>query len=116
MELVFLKFQKKRVFSIDFLLAGVSAWFVIFTREPYSIAILFLFAGFLWNRKIHKIHLFSLGLFIFLSLLTLFSYNIQELFYNMAFVNQTNLTGENAETGIFGLNIYKSFFYPFVIF
>ena len=114
--IVYKKFLKEAILRIDYFLVGLCVWFVLFMREPYSLAVLFLFGIFLWGREHGKIKICSLILFFGLSLVTFFSYNPYEFFYNVVYVNKTNLTAENAETGFFGINIYKSFLYPFLIF
>ncbi|HYK09054.1 MAG TPA: hypothetical protein VEW42_06165 [Candidatus Eisenbacteria bacterium] len=114
--LMFNKLNKKLFYAIDYVLSAVFVWFVIFTREPYSIAILFMFFILLWRKGQGRIKLFSLGLLIVLSCITVFSYNLSELIYNMVTVNSTTLAAENADSGVLGINIYKVFLYPFIIF
>src|SRR6185369_14454113 len=48
--LLFTKLQKQKLFSLDYILASLCVWMVIFTREPYSIAILFMYLIFLWRK------------------------------------------------------------------
>ena len=96
---------KKKLKGLELVFAGIAAWFIIFSREPYVPLGLFLFGIILWeNRKnVHG----ALGIFFVLSLLTIFTYDLRDYFFNVVTVN-TSL----AATG----NIFQSFVYPFLIF
>src|SRR5579872_3632485 len=113
---LFKKFLNQKVFPIDYIISALCVWFVIYMREPYSIAVLFMLLVLLWGKDNWHIKRIALGFFLLLSLVTLFSYNLPEFFYNVVYVNKTNLAAENQQTGFLGINIYKSFIYPFIIF
>lgn len=113
--IVFYQYFKKKVFFLDYLLAAISTWFVLFMREPYSIVVLLLYIT-LILRGTKKEKILSLVLFGILFCWTLFSYNLSEFWYNIVTVNQTTVAAENADSGFLGINIYKSFLYPLTIF
>lgn len=114
--IAFEKFYKKNLLAVDYFTAALSLWFILFIREPYTLAAAFLFGIILWNKKYWKIKRLALLLLAALSFLTLFSYNVSEFFYNVVYVNQTTLAAENADTGFLGIQIYRSFVYPILIF
>lgn len=113
---IFYKFFKKSLFIFDYIIAAISLWFIIFIREPYAPLALLLFVSLLWNKKEWSIKRWAVGVFFGLLVLTLFSYNIKEFFYNVIYVNQTTIAAENADSGVFGINVYKTALYPFIIF
>ncbi len=114
--LVLNKFFKKKVYSFDYIVSATCTWFVIFMREPYSLAAIILLSLLLWGKEERKIKIISGAFFLVLSGVTLLSYNIYEFFYNVVYVNQTTLKAENTETHFLSIQLYKSFLYPFIIF
>lgn len=111
--LVWQKSLKEKLFLFDYILAAVFIWFVIFMREPYVPLALFLFGYILFDKKPGKVSVISFCLFFFLSLLTLFSHNVSEFFFNVYLANvNTNFLSEANENSRIGIGIIGIFFYP----
>lgn len=113
---VYEKIFKKHVLRLDYFVVAISLWFVVFIREPYAPLALLLFVSLLWNKKEWSIKRWAVAFFFVSLLLTLFSYNVKEFFYNVFYVNQTTIAAENADSGVFGVNLYKTILYPIIIF
>lgn len=135
--LVLLKFSKRKLFTIDYLLFPAATWFVIFSREPYIPLALFLFLTILWAPpglrpegsgpaggalpwwgKFDKIKKTSLAIFAGLSIITLlYIFDIKEYFFNVMTVNQkTVFASEAGVNQMSGPKILQTFLYPFYVF
>lgn len=114
--LVFLKLEKKKIHSIDYILAPIFCWLIIFTRSPYVPAAIFTYLFFLWSCPLKTIAKNSLILFVGLSLFTILVHDVNEYFFNVVVFNyQANLPAEG-KSGMFGPNMIQSFLYPLYIF
>lgn len=111
------KLTTKKLYTIDYFLASIFAWFIIFSREPYVPLAIFLFVTIFWGR-LDKTKKYSLGLLVLLSLLItpLFNFNFKEYFYNLASFNYQAIILTETPSGMFGPTILQMFFYPLYIF
>lgn len=114
--LVWKKFHQQNVYTWEYFFVAVASWFSIFMREPYIPLTLFLFFILFWGRKQLKIKILAGSLFVFLILLTLIILPFDELIFNVYTVNKELIKFEQAEQGIGGIGMLKSFVYPFVVF
>lgn len=110
------KIQDKQVYFWDFVFVGLGSWVVVWMREPYIPLVLMLFCIILWGKKNWKEKGISLGIFSFLSIITLLYHNIPELIFNVFTVNAVvNIPLENQSSNIFGIGILRAFLYPLMI-
>lgn len=98
---------------LDFCIAGILTWFIVFMREPYIPAALFIYCVLLWNKKISRTQTMSFGLFVFLSMIVLFGTSIPDYLYVVGEVNLTNTVPYEEKNH--GLGLLKGFFYPLYI-
>ncbi|MBI4100268.1 hypothetical protein HY439_00805 [Candidatus Microgenomates bacterium] len=106
----------KNIFPIDYFLAGIFTWFVIFSATPYIPLALILYILFLgWGLS--RIKIVSLLLFSLLSLSILSTISLPDYFFNIFTINsQTVGKSEISNNLLQDLGIIKSFGYPFVLF
>lgn len=110
------KLVKQQIYFIDFLLSGVLIWFIVFMREPYIPAAIFLYVLILWNKNFFKEKTVSLLIFFILSLVAIFTLPIHDYFYQVVSVNlSTMVPSELSSNGIFGIGFVKIFSYPLLI-
>lgn len=110
--LLWLKLEKKDIFKFEYILAGLFAWFVIFSREPYVPLALFLYALLLFGKPYKKIKIISVVVFLSLTAFTLLSTPINEYIYNVFTINTSQ-----ANQGLLNGEILRSFYYPvFILF
>lgn len=114
--LVITKFSKNNLTTIDYILAPVFAWFVIYMREPFIPLTLVLFATILFEEKIKLAKLWSFVIFTVLSLVTLISFNIPEYFFNVVTVNYQAVLPSDIKADMFGNRFFQALFYPIYIF
>src|SRR3990167_9977341 len=114
--LALLRISKRKLFTIDYLLFPVLAWFIVFSREPYVPLALLLFATILWG-KFDKIKKISIAIFTILSTITLlYISDLKEYFFNIVTVNySTVFTSEANTNNLIGPKIFQIFLYPFYI-
>src|SRR3989344_1994568 len=112
-----LKFRGEKLFPADYILSSVSAWFVIFTREPYVPVAAFLFLLVLRKASFRNLAL-SLSVFGMLSLWMLSRFPLHDFFFNVATGNkETILKFEiEREGGGFLNRLLSSAGYPFLVF
>lgn len=114
---VILKFNKNKIYPIDIIISGVFTWFVVFTREPYIFSALFLYGLILWNRQILNVKFVSFFIFIILCLFIILSLNMNNYIYQVVVRNFYGIfKAEMQSNSIFGLGIFRIFFYPVFIF
>lgn len=107
------KFQKKTIFTWEFILSAIFTWFVVFAREPYVPVAIFVYVLILWGEKFSKDKLISIILFILLSSFTLLSLPLPDYLFNVIKIN----SAVEVKTGeIFGIGIFKIFAYPIYLF
>jgi hypothetical protein len=111
-----LKLTGKTLKLIDYLTGTVFIWFVIFMREPFSIIALLLFANLLYGKLNVKFKIYSLILFLILTLGLFLYIPFHDFFFNVVTVNQlTVFADESKASNIFGSGIIQAFIYPFMI-
>jgi hypothetical protein len=111
-----LKIQKNKLFTIDYLLSPILAWFIIFAREPYVPVAIILFIWILADRSKIKISIISVGLLLVLSFITLKFLGVKDYYYDVFFTNfGTSFASEAKNTNLFSFGIINMFFYPLVI-
>lgn len=111
--LAVLKFHKKNINTLDYLFSAVFTWLIIFMREPYVPAALFLFGYLLWHKKFEQKKILSFILFFILSIATVFFHDLGEFFFNVVTVNVVLAASEN--NNILTI-LLKAFLYPTIIF
>lgn len=114
--LIIYKFQNKHIKNIEYLLAAIFLWFVLFLRLPFALAVIFMYALLLWKRRFRKIQIYSIIIASILIVITLSIFNIPEYFFNIYTVNTATILQSEVRSGnFFGIDIFKSFAYPFLI-
>lgn len=110
---------KERVYKIDYIIAAILCWFIVFLRITYVPMVLFLLLFIFWEwpiKKIPRIKIISIASFTLLSLITVLFHDVPEYFFNVVVFNyQVNLPAE-AKLEMFGPKILHWFFYPIYIF
>ena len=111
-----LKLSNHKLFTIDYLLSAVFAWFVIFSREPYVPLALLLFAIIIWGKfdRIKKISfgifaLFTIGILVYIG-------NLKEYFFNIVTFNLEAVLPRDISIELFGPKPVHVFFYPIYVF
>lgn len=107
--IVFYKFSKKKILPIDYFLASVFTWFVIFMREPYIPVALFLFVLIFYGNR-ERIKIYPIFVFFLLFATTLLLIPLREYFQNVFVYNSIMFKGQ-----LEILDLLRSFFYPFYI-
>lgn len=111
------KLHNRKISSVELLLSSIFAWFVIFMREPYTLAVLVLYAAILFSKNFSVDRIVSILVFVTLSLVTILLMPVKDYFYNLIIVNTNGiLKGEIQQNSIFGFGAIKIFFYPLFIF
>lgn len=109
------KLRSHRVNRLDLVIAAITTWFIIFMREPYVPLALFLYGYLLWKPN-KKWQLISLGIFITISLVTLFTLPLKDFYFNVITFNLLETVGKEVSGNtVFGLDFLKIIFYPFFI-
>ncbi|MDO8658313.1 MAG: hypothetical protein Q7K55_06230 [Candidatus Levybacteria bacterium] len=115
--LVLYKFQKKSIYSYDYILSAFFSWFIIFMREPQLITGIILYGLILIGKSVNKIKIASVITFIVLTSLTLFVFlPFKDYVFDVYTLNFKQITYENNVNGIFGIGFFKMFFYPVYLF
>jgi hypothetical protein len=110
------KLRGKTLTSPDYILVAIFTWFILFTREPYSLGVLLLFLVIILPLKMILPRV-SLGIFAVLTLITLALLPFREYIFSILTVNyQANIAGELQSSHFFGSGIIMSFFYPLALF
>ncbi len=114
--LIWLKYSDKPIYKVEYIASAIMLWFVLFTREPFSLTALAAYAILLWKPKeIYK--KISLAVLAALTSITLLLQPFQEYFYNLFVVTSNATTGNELQNNLAGEGVLKVFFYPlFVIF
>ncbi len=108
------KFSNEKIFNFEYILAAIFTWFIIFSREPYIPLSLFVFfLIMIGNITFYK--KLSLAIFILLSLVTIFSFNISDFYFNVVLVNFHSVLFQEIKGQNFGGPI-EALFYPIFIF
>lgn len=110
------KLLKKKVFAFDYILAALSAWFIIFLREPITLVAIFLYGVIIFCKDTIKLRLISFLVFILFTAITLLSvpfldYLKQVWIYNAQTVFLTEVNSQS----IVGIGVIKVFLYPLFI-
>lgn len=112
----FFKFSNKKLSLVDYFLVPIFTWFVVFMREPYVPMSLFLFGIILFEKKIRRLQIISLFVFVLLSGITLLLIDFQEYFFNVVTVNYQALLPTSVKAEMLGNRYAQSLFYPLYIF
>jgi hypothetical protein len=113
--LVFLKFNKQKLSNIDLLISSLFTWFIVFSREPYIPLAIFLLAVILYSKKLKDIKKTPLILFLTISLVTVFAFNINEYFYNLITINFQVVIPNEIKGQLYG-GLETIFLYPVFVF
>lgn len=115
--LLWYKLESKNIFRMDYVLAGIFAWFVIFMREPYIPLAIFLYFFLLWSKKFSFSKKISIAIFLFLSTAALLTTSLPDLFFNLVTTNTEGVFSNEVKTNLLsGWGIVKSFTYPLFLF
>lgn len=107
------KLNKRSILSIDYLLTGVFAWFIIFSREVYAPLTLFLFLVILFGKTHIKPKFYSFLIFTLLTFIPFIFIPIDSFFTNVFIYNKNQIGHEferSTNSPIFII------FYPFIVF
>lgn len=107
--------KEHTVSKSEIVFSGILTWVVVFLREPFVLVALVLYGAVLWG-KFTKEKRISALLFLFLTLLTIFSTSMPDYLYQVGIVNRTVFKTENSANSILGAGLLKIFLYPFIIF
>lgn len=115
--LLWYKLQKKNIYTFDYLLLSIFVWFIIFMREPYTLAALFIFCVVIFGRYDTLKKIAAIILLIILSSISLSIVSLHDYFFNLYSVNingvlQSEINGNH----IIGTGLFKVFFYPIYLF
>lgn len=113
--LIFLRFTNRKLFSIDFLLGSIFTWLVIFSREPYVPLALFAYVFLLAGKPFTSSKKISIGILLFLSIISTFYHDVSEYFFNVAIVNYLAVLPSDVKADMFGPRFLQSLFYPLYI-
>ncbi len=108
-SLIFYKVLKRKILLMDYFLASVFAWFIIFMREPFVPLAVFLLV-IIFYGKLQRSKVISLAVFIALVTVTLLLTPLKDYFQNVIVVNSTIFKG-----GIGLSSLLRSYFYPFYV-
>ena len=114
--LVFLKLTKQKIHKNDYILASLFCWFIVFMRAPYVPAALFAYLFFVFSWPLKKMAQVSLIIFAGISLLTIFTHDVNEYFNNVVAFNLAANIPAEGKSGMFGPSIIQWFLYPLYIF
>lgn len=115
--LVWEKLQDKKIAPYEYIVSSVFTWFVVFMREPFVIAPLFLFSLLLINKSFKKIHALSLAVFIFLTIGTFFIVPFKDFVFDVLIQDYNIIFSKGASNNsIVNGGILKIFFYPIYLF
>lgn len=108
------KYSDKQIYKFEYIAAGISTWFILFTREPFSLTALALYGLLLWKpQEIDK--RISLMIFGLLSAVTVLVQPLDEYFYALFAVSSQGTLENELQNNFAGIGILKVFFYPFFI-
>lgn len=99
----------------DSFVAAFTTWIVIFSREPYALAALFLYGLILFGIKKKQTIIGSLVFFLGLSAITISVQNISDFIFNVITINFNSVATESGQTHIFSIDAYKIFLYPLIL-
>lgn len=105
-----------RLKNFDYYLVSLSAWFVIFMREPYVPLSLLLLVLIILDRKIMMTKITAIAIFCVMTIITLMSFNIPEYIFNVFTVNYQAVLPSDVKVEMFGNRYIQAFFYPIYIF
>lgn len=114
--LVWQKFQKRKIYFVDYILTAIFAWFVIFMRETFVPLAIILFILILWGKPFNKAKKISLGVFLALVFFILLTIPPKEYFLQVGYNFWTTFIYEKQSGDLLGWGILKPFFYPFILF
>jgi len=109
--------DKKTITFFDLVLGSIFAWFIVFVREPFIPVAVFLLILLFFFKNTNRKKLFSLILFSVFCLLTLFSINLRDYFFQVITLNrQTVLVSGIKQNQLVGIGSIKAFLYPLIVF
>lgn len=104
---------QKRLFTVfDLVLGTLSAWFVVFMREPYVPLALFIYAAFFFLLKTKKHKFVSLGILLLSSCGLFVFFPFSDYYFSVITVN----TAFHLQQPFTYQEFFKAFFYPLAIF
>lgn len=115
--LIWIKFNKKKIYDWDYILGAIFTWFVIFMREPYNPIAVLVFVLLIWGKPLSKIKIISVIAFFVLIAITLLFVPFKEYIFNVFDANFNTVYQSSSDSSqIFGSGFFKIFFYPVYLF
>ncbi|HEV2340123.1 MAG TPA: hypothetical protein VGT05_05230 [Patescibacteria group bacterium] len=109
--------QKRNIKNIDFWLATIGTWFVLWMREPYIPITLFLYLILLLSKRSLRTKIGAIVLITSLSSLTIMSLPLHDYLFELITVNQTAVIAPEFQSNhIAGFGAIALFLYPLLIF
>lgn len=116
LALMWKKFSKQNISTLDYAVSGLFTTLVIFMREPYILATLFMYAAIMWGNVRERAKLLSVGILVSLSLIILAFTDLKSYFHEVWFINIKPIFEGRSTNKLGGLEFLKIFLYPFYIF
>lgn len=113
------KIQHEKIAGYDYILASISAWIVIFSREPYAPLALFLFLFILAQKRLpfSREKVIAAAIFVIATILILSTVSLPEYIYQVVYVNyMTVFQDQLSRNASSGLGIMAILFYPIFVF
>lgn len=113
--LIYYKYQKKKIYNLEYIISGLLTWIIVFSREPYIPLALASFALIIGrpNNTYKKI---SLILCIVLSLCTVLILPLNEYWYSIFTVSLSGQGAAEVQNISPLLKFLQVFFYPILVF
>lgn len=80
--------NRQKISSFDMVLSGFFTWFIIFMREPYIAAALFLYIILLFNKKYFKVKILSISIFSILTVFFVMTISLKDYYFQVFEVNR----------------------------
>ena len=107
--------HKKALKTVDGIIIPLSTWFIVFSREPYVPAALFLFLLSLSYEKRTWYRLIIGGIFSAMSLGIFWFIPFNDFYFNVVTVNRLTVLQSELQNSNLLLHTLNSFFYPIVL-
>lgn len=113
--LLWQKLKDKVLSQLDYILASVFTWFVVFSREPYGPLAIMFFLFLLIGKPFAKRQI-ALVFFVIMCIVTIISQPISDYFFNVVTINRQvfflDIHGQSLNVA----RLFQAFFYPVMVF
>lgn len=108
--------EKKKISSFDLFLSTLFAFLAVFLREPYVLAIIFLYLFILFKKRKERIAYANFFLFLTLSLIFILTQPLKNYYYDLVYINSISTGKVEAEQQILNLTgLLNIILYPLLI-